>query len=102
MQRTLTKSELEASAERLSAPKAIVEASTVRPKALQLKYKFDKSLRGGKGGYTEVLVPAKKTAAADKQVRLPTVAPARWKGCHAGRDERAVQGLHASSGLQVS
>ena len=42
----------------------------MRPKALQLKYKFDKSLRGGKGGFAEVLVPAKKTAAADKQVWL--------------------------------
>ena len=68
-QKTLSKAELEESAERLSKPKEVIKASTVRPKAVQLKYKYKKELRGGKGGFAELLVPAKSSSKEEKQVR---------------------------------
>ena len=70
LQKTLSKAELEESAERLSKPKEVIKASTVRPKAVQLKYKYKKELRGGKGGFAELLVPAKKSSLEEKQVRV--------------------------------
>ena len=83
LQKTLSKEEQEESAERLSKPKEVVKASTVRPKAVQLKYKYNKELRGGKGGFAEMLVPAKSSSKEEKQVPCPRP-PCASGACAAG------------------
>ncbi|KAK9788312.1 hypothetical protein WJX73_001722 [Symbiochloris irregularis] len=70
----LEKWQIDEAAERLSKPKERKEEANRKAKAVQLKYEFDKSLRGGKGGYKETLVPAKKVTAQAKQDYMVSLA----------------------------
>lgn len=74
MQVRLPKWQLEETADRLSKPKEHIKEKNARPKAVHLTYEFDKSLRGGKGGYKEVLAPAKKVSQEEKQEYMVSLA----------------------------
>ena len=70
----LPKWKLEETAERLSKPKERIKASKARAKAVQLKYEYDKTLRGGRGGYRETFVAAKTASPEEKQEYMVTLA----------------------------
>ena len=74
MQVVLAQWQIDEAADRLSKPKERKAEANRKAKAVQLKYEYDKSLRGGKGGYKETLVPAKRATSQEKQDYMVSLA----------------------------